>query len=202
VRFEVAGSVDIGELSAFWVFFDCERQAKSLWYKSKLRHAHLDDSLALSRGVAVPGESLCGEGSTGHAELNLGLRGRVSTLYSTRESRFFDIPSRRQHVQSREYRCKSGASSNTYSYRQINFQQPCDSLTVFGGLQEGASYELSDIANITICYVLRVINCSVERFKMGNSEKGIIDYLHTLEVLKVLDTDTPINAPIGKDTLI
>jgi hypothetical protein len=59
---------------------DSAEKARSLRYKHQLRDTHLDDSLALSRGVALLGESLCGERSTGQAELNLGLRRRASTL--------------------------------------------------------------------------------------------------------------------------
>ena len=67
-------------MSAIWMSLDSAEKARSLRYKHQLRDAHLDDSLALSRGVALLGESLCGERSTGQAELNLGLRRRASTL--------------------------------------------------------------------------------------------------------------------------
>lgn len=62
------------------MFLDSVEKVRNLRYKHQLRDAHLDDSLALSRGVALLGESLCGERSTGQAELNLGLRRRASTL--------------------------------------------------------------------------------------------------------------------------
>ena len=67
-------------MSAIWMSLDSAEKARSLRYKHQLRDAHLDDSLALSRGVALLGESLCGERSTGQAELNIALSRRASTL--------------------------------------------------------------------------------------------------------------------------
>ena len=73
----------IGLVSAIWVSLNHERQARSSRYKGKLRDAHLDDSLALSRGVAVPGALLCGERSTGQAELTSALAQHASDARTT-----------------------------------------------------------------------------------------------------------------------
>ena len=63
VRFVEDGIDGTDALSAFWIFVECGLQAISLRYKAKLRDAHLDDSLALSRGVAVPESCFAGKGA-------------------------------------------------------------------------------------------------------------------------------------------